>query len=81
MFDNTTASVNLPSQIIGATYTLTSCIGLLVNIVVGVAIYRSGLLSRGANTVFILAMVAISDGIIRLSSFAFYYGPSIMLQV
>ncbi len=72
--------LDLPSQLIGATYTLFSCIGLVINIVVMVAIYRAGLLSRGANTVFILAIVAMSDGVFRLAMFGFYCGPSILLQ-
>ncbi len=64
--------------LIGVSYSVIGLICLTIDVVVLVAMFRAGLMRTGR--LFVLAAVAIVDGIVRMAAFTFYFGPSIILQ-
>jgi len=71
----------LGRSLIGVSYVVFGLICFLLNATVLLAVYRSGLLSRGGNSapVFMLVSLVLIDGTVRGVIYTFYLAPSIIV--
>jgi len=68
------------TTVIGGSYIVFALLGILIDSVVIVGIFKSGLLEKRQNPLYILASYAIFDVIIRLVVTAGYWGPTVLFQ-
>jgi len=62
------AAGNRISQLIGLSFILLSVLGICINILVTVAVFRAGLLNRKSNAVFILFKELAQMGVMKMTA-------------
>lgn len=68
------------TTVIGALYIILALAGILFDSTVMVAIFKSGLLEKRSNPLYILATYAIFDVIVRLVVTSGYWGTTVLFQ-